>query len=44
MRVGLDDDLYEKLDKIGERLGVTTDSLIELAVEQLIKEIDNTNK
>lgn len=44
MRVGLDDDLYEKLDKIGERFGVTTDSLIELAVERLIKEIDNTNK
>lgn len=44
MRIGLDDDLYEKLDEIGERFGMTTDSLIELAVERLIKEIDNTNK
>ncbi len=44
MRVGLDDDLYEKLDKIGEKFGMTTDSLIELAVEQLIKEIEGINK
>lgn len=44
MRVGLDDDLYEKLDKIGEKFGMTTDSLIELAVEQLIKEIEEINK
>ncbi|CEQ04104.1 Uncharacterised protein [[Clostridium] sordellii] len=44
MRVPLDDDLYEKLDKIGEKFGMTTDSLIELAVEQLIKEIEEINK
>lgn len=44
MRVGLDDDLYEKLDRIGEKFGMTTDSLIELAVERLIKDIDRINK
>ena len=44
MKVGLDDDLYEQLDKIGEKFGMTTDALIELAVEQLIKDIENINK
>ena len=44
MKVGLDDDLYEQLDKIGEKFGMTTDALIELEVEQLIKDIENINK
>lgn len=44
MRVPLDGDLYEKLDKIGEKFGMTTDALIELAIEQFIKEVENINK
>lgn len=44
MRVPLDDDLYEKLDKIGERFRMTTDALIELAIEQFIKEVENITK
>ncbi|XTR36660.1 hypothetical protein ACQQ2T_08830 [Paraclostridium tenue] len=44
MRVPLDDDLYEKVDKIGEKFGMTTDALIELAIEQFIKEVENINK
>lgn len=44
MKVRLDDDLYEQLDKIGEKFGMTTDALIELAVEQLIKDIESINK
>ncbi len=44
MLVPLDDDLYEKIDAIGEKFGMTTDSLIELAVENLIKNIENINK
>lgn len=33
-----------KIDNIGEIFGITTDSLIELAVERLIKDIENINK
>lgn len=44
MRVPLDDDLYEKIDKTGEKFGITTDALIELAIEQFIKEVENINK
>lgn len=44
MRVPIDDDLYEKLDKIGEKFGITTDALIEMAVERLIEQIENINK
>lgn len=39
MQVPLDDDLYEKIDEIGEEFGMTTDALIELAVERFIKNI-----
>lgn len=44
MRVPLDDDLYEELDKIGEKFGMTTDALVELAIERFIKEVENINK
>lgn len=44
MLVPLDDDLYEKLDKLGEKFGITTDYLVEIAIERLIKDIDNINK
>ena len=44
MRIGLDDDLYEELDKIGEKFGITTEALVELAVEKLIEDIKKINK
>lgn len=37
MQIPLDDDLYEELDKLGEKLGVTNEYLVELAIEVLIK-------
>lgn len=43
MLVPLDDDLYEKIDAIGEKFGITTDSLIELAVKNFIKDAENIN-
>lgn len=44
MQVPLNDDLYEELDKIGEKFGITTDALVELAIEQFIKDVKNINK
>ncbi|MEG0180752.1 MAG: hypothetical protein RR657_02585 [Peptostreptococcaceae bacterium] len=44
MRLPIDDDLYEELDKLAEKFGMTTDSLAELAIERLIKDINNINK
>ena len=44
MKVPLDDDLYEELDKIGEKFGITTDALAELAIERFIKDVKNINK
>lgn len=44
MQVGLDDDLYKQLDDIAEKLGITTDALVEIAVEQLIKSMANIDK
>lgn len=37
MQIPLDDDLYEALDKLGAKLGVTNEYLVELAIEVLIK-------
>lgn len=37
MLVPVDDDLYKQLDQISEQLGLTTEYVVELAIEHLIK-------
>ncbi len=41
MLVPVDDDLYKELDKVAEKLGLTTEYVAELAIEHLIESSKN---